>query len=163
MNAYLWFILSWTHLGESQQPNLTAWNICQLFPPFSGNSLLPSSAQVLFGFLQFPYPFLWECQLAGVVCWRSHRLFVFPDDSSVKYLSSYGFLPFFHRTGKAKHTVKRRRHKSESMLLPSHMQMLNSKKLKIQKQIFLPWEGRQKAPHGIYFYSKTNAIVPLFL
>ena len=163
MNAYLWFILSCAHLGESQQPNLTAWNVCQLFPLFSGNSLLPSSSQVLFGFLQFPYPCLWECQLAGIICWRSHRLFVFPDDSSVRYLSSYGFLPFFHRTGKAKNTVKRRRHKSESMLLPFCMQILNSKKPKIQKETFLPWEGRQKNPHGIYFYSKRNAIFPLFL
>lgn len=42
MNTCLWFILSCTHPGQSQQPNLTAWNVCQVFPPFSGNSLLPS-------------------------------------------------------------------------------------------------------------------------
>lgn len=112
----LWLILSCTPPGESQQPDLMAWNVCQLFPPFSGNSLLPSSTRILFGSLQFPCPCLWFCQLAWIICWRSHRLFVFPVDPSIKYLSSYGFMHLFHRTGKAKNTVERC--KSGSILLP---------------------------------------------
>lgn len=136
-----------------------AWNVCQLFPPFSGNSLLPSSAQVLLAFFSFLIPAFESVGLQG----RSHRLFVFPHDSSVRYFSSYGFLPFFQRTGKAKNTVKNRQHRSESLLLPFHVQVLNSKKLKIQKEILLPWEGRQRAPHRTYFYSRRNAIFPLFL
>lgn len=162
MNAYLWFILSCAHGGQSQQRNLTAWNVCQRFPPFSGNSLLPSSTQVVFGFLQFPYPCLWKCQLAGIICWRSYRFLPFLTIHLKDNFSSYSFLPLFHRTGKNKNTMKRR-HKSESMLLPFHMQMLYSKKLKIQKEVFLSWQGIQKAPHGIYFYSKRNAIFLLFL
>lgn len=153
INVYQWFMLSCTPLGESQHPSLTTWNICQLFPPCSGNSFLLSSTGVHFGSLQFPCPCLWVCQLAGLICWRSHRLFVFADNSSVRYLSSYGFLHFFHRTGKAKSTVERRWHKSENILLPFYVLMLNSKKLKIQKETFLPWEGRQKAPHGLYFFT----------
>lgn len=102
MNTYLWFILSCTHPGQSQQPNLTAWNVCQFFPPFSGNSLLPSSAvQVCFGFLWVLYPCLWKCHLAGNICWRSHRLFFFPHDEFLKYLSLYSFMPFLQRTSKA--------------------------------------------------------------
>lgn len=95
MNTYMWFILICIHLGQSQQPNLTAWNVCQLFPPFSGNSLLPSSAaQICFGFLWVPYPCLWKCQLAGIISWRSHGLFVFPDDSFLKYFFFIQFNAF---------------------------------------------------------------------
>lgn len=152
INVYQWFMLSWTPLGESQHPDVTTWNICQLFPPCSGNSFLPSSAWVHFGSLQFPYPCLWVCWLAGVICWRSHWLFIFPGNSSVRYLSSYGFLPFFHRTGKAKNIVERKRHKSESILLPFHMQMLNSKKLKIQRRHFYH-ERADKKHHMDYTFT----------
>lgn len=116
----LWLILSCTPPGESQQPDLMAWNVCQLFPPFSGNSVLPSSTRILFRSLQFPCPCLWFCQRAWIICWRSLRLFVFLDDPSTKYFSSYGFMHFFHRTGKAKNTVEGC--KSESVFLPFHIE-----------------------------------------
>lgn len=110
MNTYLWFILTCIHLGQSQQPNLRACNVCQLFPPFSWNSLLPSSAQVHFGFLWVPYPCLCKCQLAGIICWRSHGLFVLPDDSLLKYL----FIQFYAFPSQNKQglSTMKRTHKS---------------------------------------------------
>lgn len=76
------------------------------------------------------------------------------------------FIQFYAFPSQKKQGLKHheRRHKSETMLLPSCMQKFNSfsrvNLFILQKKVFLPWEGRQKAPHGIHFYSKTNEISP---